>query len=323
MDCIKPPVCQSVTHGYSGLYSSSSEDDDQANTGGFDVARIESTVLPCLPVQCHDLILEIAKQITGTTTAPLLGIDTITASLAPLIKGLLTSFSVVVMLPWLALEDVRSLLSAPDKKLRNPELRCRLEELCPEVYHALEDTYRKCNLAFPMVAGFIAGICNMVEYWAKCSIEPPHFHAIPRSYNPEATGMALHLTPGRLQGRVARRYVSDGAGDVVVCNKDFRTARGRTGGLFRYWYISVVFSIVNYVHIHTLQTTVLIPSFFCVEHGMCLGTGVIPVAEGRRDPFWGVYLHCPNPPNKFFYDFACGLCEFALNREPHYWRNVR
>jgi hypothetical protein len=218
------------------LSSAAPENEEEASVGSVDLARIESAVLPCLPVECHELILELAKTLTGSRSAdsPLIGMDTITISLAPLLKGLLTSFSVVVMLPLLALEGVRSIIAAPERMLDNRALRHRLEELCPEVHRALADTYKKCKLVFPMVLKFIASICDIVECWARCTVEPPDFHPMPGSYNPEVTGLALHLTPSRLQGRLVRRYVSDGAVDHVACNKDFKTARGRTGGLFRY-----------------------------------------------------------------------------------------
>jgi hypothetical protein len=212
--------------------------DDERVIRGPDMDEIESTVLPCLPIKCRRLIKEIAIAIlpssTSTEGGPYIGIDTITTSLGPLLKGLLTSFSVVVMLPWLALDSVRAVCADPERKLRSSGLRHTLQDLCPEVYRALADTYKNCKLIFPFVKQFVDGLCDSVDTWARCAIEPPDFHAIPRSYNPEATGMALHLTQSRLQGRVTRRYVSDEAGDRAVCNKEFKTSRGRTGGLFRY-----------------------------------------------------------------------------------------
>lgn len=56
---------------------------------------------------------------------------------------------------------------------------------------------------------------------------------------------------------------------------------------------------------------------------MCLGTGIIPSAEGRRDPALGIYLHSKDPPEKLFYDFACSLSDYCFNREPSYWRHCR
>ena len=56
---------------------------------------------------------------------------------------------------------------------------------------------------------------------------------------------------------------------------------------------------------------------------MCLGTGIIPSAEGRRDPALGIYLHTEAPPDKLFYDFACSLSDYCFNREPSYWRYCR
>lgn len=46
-------------------------------------------------------------------------------------------------------------------------------------------------------------------------------------------------------------------------------------------------------------------------------------AEGRKDPAASLYSHLENPPTDIFYDFACNLQEYCLNRESGYYKNVR
>ena len=63
--------------------------------------------------------------------------------------------------------------------------------------------------------------------------------------------------------------------------------------------------------------------WFCPIHGHCYGFHLLPGAEGRKDPFSSLLKYLPEPPEHVFYDFACSLSEYALNREPAYFRNVR
>ena len=63
--------------------------------------------------------------------------------------------------------------------------------------------------------------------------------------------------------------------------------------------------------------------FFCPYHGHCYGFHLIEGGEGRKDPFAAVTKYMPNPPEDIYYDFACGLSSYSLNREPSFWRGVR
>ena len=50
---------------------------------------------------------------------------------------------------------------------------------------------------------------------------------------------------------------------------------------------------------------------------------MIDGSEGRKDPFYSIFSFMKEPPMEIFYDFACSLSEYSLNREPGYFRNVR
>ena len=63
--------------------------------------------------------------------------------------------------------------------------------------------------------------------------------------------------------------------------------------------------------------------WFCPVHGHCLGYHLIPGHEGRKDPFSSLYAYLPDPPKEIFYDFACSLNEYCLNREPRFFRDTR
>lgn len=62
--------------------------------------------------------------------------------------------------------------------------------------------------------------------------------------------------------------------------------------------------------------------FFCPMHGHCYGFHIINGAEGRKDPFSALLKYLPVAPKLLFYDFACSLSEYALNREPGYFENT-
>ena len=63
--------------------------------------------------------------------------------------------------------------------------------------------------------------------------------------------------------------------------------------------------------------------WFDLLHGHCYGFHIITMSEGRKDPFASAFLYMETPPNEVFYDFSCQLEEYALNREPMFWRGCR
>ena len=56
--------------------------------------------------------------------------------------------------------------------------------------------------------------------------------------------------------------------------------------------------------------------------GHAYGFHLIQGGEGRKDPFASLYKYLETPPKDVFYDFACQLSEYCLNREPELFKNT-
>ena len=63
--------------------------------------------------------------------------------------------------------------------------------------------------------------------------------------------------------------------------------------------------------------------WFCPVHGHSYGFHCINGGEGRKDVFSSLYKYLEKPPEHIFYDFACQLREYCLNREPELFKNTR
>ena len=63
--------------------------------------------------------------------------------------------------------------------------------------------------------------------------------------------------------------------------------------------------------------------WFCPIHGHSYGFHCINGGEGRKDVFSSLYKYLEKQPEHIFYDFACQLHEYCLNREPELFKNTR
>ena len=63
--------------------------------------------------------------------------------------------------------------------------------------------------------------------------------------------------------------------------------------------------------------------WFCPMNGHSYGFHIISGSEGRKDPFSSLYKYKPHAPSDIFYDFACQLCEYCLNRAPDYFKSTK
>ena len=63
--------------------------------------------------------------------------------------------------------------------------------------------------------------------------------------------------------------------------------------------------------------------WFCPVHGHSYSFHLIAGGEGRKDPFASLYKYCAQMPKDIYYDFACQLSEYCLNREPELLKNTR
>lgn len=125
---------------------------------------------------------------------------------------------------------------------------------------------------------------------------------IPNSYNP-STGTAYYFTPHGNQIRRLPDFNISGASalyddkPINTCNKKFP---GVSFGGFGYIFL-----------------------WFCVLHGHCYGFHLISGGEGRKDPFASLYKYIEEAPEELYYDYACGLQEYSLNRCPNFFQNTR
>ena len=63
--------------------------------------------------------------------------------------------------------------------------------------------------------------------------------------------------------------------------------------------------------------------WFCPIHGHTYGFHLIEGGEGQKDPFCSLYKYMEEMPEEIFYDAACMLSEYCLNREPELFKNTR
>ena len=171
-----------------------------------------------------------------------------------------------------------------------------------EISHALQ----LCKLH-----GFGNECISFVEYLVDQTVETHNKdksvqepQEIPNSYNPEK-GVAYYFTPHGNQIRKQPVYCVDQAkknDDDVPCVDE----------ICRKKFPSVSYGGFGYMFL-----------WFCPIHGHCYGFHLISGGEGRKDPFSSLFKYLPKAPTDIFYDFACQLHEYCLNREPQYFLNTR
>ena len=61
--------------------------------------------------------------------------------------------------------------------------------------------------------------------------------------------------------------------------------------------------------------------WFCPLHGHCYGGHIVNGSEGRKDPACSLYNHLEVAPEIIYYNFACSLEEYCMNREAGYFKN--
>ena len=82
--------------------------------------------------------------------------------------------------------------------------------------------------------------------------------------------------------------------------------------------------LMTFVKSNSLQSHIgYIFLWFCPVHGHCYGFHLISGGEERKGPFSSLFKYLPNAPTDLFYDFACQLSEYCLNREPQYFLHAR
>ena len=158
-----------------------------------------------------------------------------------------------------------------------------------------------------LVTEFWEYVQKKVEKLHKDSNRPsPPFARIPNTYDP-SSGSAYYFTEHgeqicempeyRVSGRITTANYDEPPVVDGVCYKKF--PRAHTAG-FGYLFL-----------------------WFCPIHGHAYGFHLIQGGEGHKDPFSSLYKYLETPPKDVFYDFACQLSEYCLNREPELFKNTR
>ena len=164
-----------------------------------------------------------------------------------------------------------------------------------------------------MICEFVLYLVQRVVSTHAQDAAPAPPAPIPGSYNPES-GVAYYFTRSGCQLRKTPKYkVNDGDGDKKKKKKKKKQQDNFDDAPLvdeacRKNYPKVSFGGYGYMFI-----------FFCPIHGHCYGLHLIAGGEGRKDPFSALYKYMEEPPTDVFYDFACQLSEYTLNREPGFF----
>ena len=217
-------------------------------------------------------------------------------SLARLMKLLSSEAAVEAIMPYRHIEEICEILDT----FSNID---KLQIIsCVEVYEVVllgaESQFRS------HIRDFLHGIACSILKIHSADNQTPTPEAIPGTYDP-SSGVAYYFSPSGEQVRKLPEYLLKGKKlsktydetPEEPCLKEFPSV-GKGGYSFMFLW-------------------------FCPVHGHCYGFHLIPEAEGRKDAFASLLKYLPDPPQHIFYDFACGLSEYSLNREPDYYKNVR
>lgn len=155
----------------------------------------------------------------------------------------------------------------------------------------------------PLVVNYIKVLVEQVKdvHSGDSSDEATPF---PRSYNP-TSGICYYFTEHGNQVRETPEYEISGKGKV--CDD-----RPEVDELCQKLFPQVSYGGFGYMFL-----------FFCPIHGHCYGFHLIGGGEGRKDPFSAMFKYMEEPPTDVFYDFACQLSEYCLNREPGFFKKTR
>ena len=144
------------------------------------------------------------------------------------------------------------------------------------------------------------------------SLDPAHTEVkeIPNSYDPRI-GTAYYFSEKGNQLREMPKYEADLENQKRKRKRDEGGEKGDEEEC-RKKYPMVSFGGYSYILL-----------WFCPLHGHSYGFHLIDGAEGRKDPFCSLLKYKEEMPEELYYDFACSLSEYCLNREPDLFKNTR
>ena len=134
---------------------------------------------------------------------------------------------------------------------------------------------------------------------------PTQIEEMPNTYDPR-TGTAYYFTESGNKIRRMPNY------EMTRKSQRYRKTEQPIDGPCRKKYPKVSFGGYSYMFL-----------WFCPIHGHCYGFHLIDGAEGRKDVFSSLLKYKETMPKELFYDNACQLLEYCMNREPDLFKNTR
>ena len=144
-------------------------------------------------------------------------------------------------------------------------------------------------------------LCQKAISLHQNDIAPEAATPITHSYDPPKLGRAYYFNQSGTQIRESRKFEIDGAktndSSQETCSKKYPQVAKKGSTFLFLW--------------------------FCPLHGHCYGGHIVNGAEGRKDPACSLYTHLEVAPEIIYYDFACSLEEYCMNREAGYFKNTQ
>ena len=232
---------------------------------------------------------------------------------AYVVKMLATTASVTSLLPRKYCSELQHLLEPHIDDLRFNSIMNNMRCYAPELRDLIAVSLKSNNSNDGKLEDYISQFLKyLINECLDLEVNEPEA-AVPQpgSYNPAKYGRAYYFNKSGLKLRNTRKFTidknrsskynddhDDVAQDFERCQKLFSKAHNSARG-----------------------TTSLF-LWFCADHGHCYGFHMT-YAEGRKDPSASLYSYLESPPTDIFYDFACNLQEYCLNRESGYYKDVR
>ena len=186
----------------------------------------------------------------------------------------------------------------------NVQLLDDLRRHCVEIAKLLH--YSWSNGTLQTVTQFIQHLVELVIEVHVNDLDPIQPQVIPGTYYPPS-GVAYYFSPTGEQLRKLPKYkvvktsktpnFDDNPLVDKQCTKNYP---GVSHGGYGYMFV-----------------------YFCPIHGHSYGFHLINGSEGRKDAFAALYKYKEKMPQHLFYDFACQLSEYCLNREPQLFADTK
>ena len=225
--------------------------------------------------------------------------QTLLQAIAYFLKGLTTDAALSNFLPFRHHQDLVQSCTALVDDSTNKKIAISVAEYCPEISRILQASTNSEYMN--EVVNFLLYLIDFITSVHENDRPEQEPIIIPGTYRPDK-GIAYYFTEHGCQLRKLPRYDITGSTKFDdhpahdSCNKKYPLV---SHGGYSYMFL-----------------------WFCPIHGHCYGFHIIDGGEGRKDPFSSLYKYLYAAPENIFYDNACALNEYSLNRVPSYFRSV-